>query len=32
MPITEAVVALLDGRLALGEAMDRLLSRPLREE
>ncbi|MFP4238628.1 NAD(P)H-dependent glycerol-3-phosphate dehydrogenase [Rhodosalinus sp.] len=32
MPITGAVVALLDGRLALGEAMDMLLSRPLREE
>ena len=32
MPITEAVVALLDGRLALGEAMEMLLSRPLREE
>jgi glycerol-3-phosphate dehydrogenase (NAD(P)+) len=32
MPITSAVVALLDGRMKLGDAMDMLLSRPLREE
>ncbi|MDX1779838.1 MAG: NAD(P)H-dependent glycerol-3-phosphate dehydrogenase [Thalassovita sp.] len=32
MPITEAVVALLDGRLQLLQAMDMLLSRPLKEE
>ena len=32
MPITEAVVALLDGRLQLRQAMDMLLSRPLKEE
>ncbi|MFO7855257.1 MAG: NAD(P)H-dependent glycerol-3-phosphate dehydrogenase [Paracoccaceae bacterium] len=32
MPITEAVVAVLDGRMALRAAMDTLLARPLREE
>ena len=32
MPITEAVVAVLDGRMALNEAMETLLARPLREE
>ena len=32
MPITEAVVALLDGRLQLRQAMEMLLSRPLKEE
>ena len=32
MPITAAVVAMLDGRLQLPEAMDLLLSRPLKEE
>ncbi|WP_372891840.1 NAD(P)H-dependent glycerol-3-phosphate dehydrogenase [Rhodosalinus sp.] len=32
MPITEAVVAVLDGRMALRAAMDALLARPLREE
>ncbi|CUH65048.1 Glycerol-3-phosphate dehydrogenase [NAD(P)+] [Thalassovita gelatinovora] len=32
MPITEAVVALLDGRLQLSQAMEMLLSRPLKEE
>ncbi|SEQ86122.1 NAD(P)H-dependent glycerol-3-phosphate dehydrogenase [Thalassovita taeanensis] len=32
MPITAAVVALLDGTLKLRQAMDMLLSRPLKEE
>lgn len=32
MPITEAVVALLDGTYALSDLMDRLLSRPLKQE
>ena len=32
MPITSAVVALLDGTLKLRQAMDMLLSRPLKEE
>lgn len=32
MPITAAVVALLDGRLDVRQAMDMLLSRPLKEE
>ena len=32
MPITDAVVALLDGKLQLRQAMDMLLSRPLKEE
>ena len=32
MPITAAVVAMLDGRLQLADAMELLLSRPLKEE
>lgn len=32
MPITEAVVAMLDGTLQLRQAMEMLLSRPLKEE
>jgi glycerol-3-phosphate dehydrogenase (NAD(P)+) len=32
LPITEAVVALLDGKVQLQDAMDMLLSRPLKEE
>ena len=32
MPVTAAVVALIDGKLRVGQAMDRLLSRPLKEE
>lgn len=32
MPITAAVVALLDGKVNLRQAMDMLLSRPLKEE
>jgi glycerol-3-phosphate dehydrogenase (NAD(P)+) len=32
MPITAAVVALLDGKIAVAQAMDMLLSRPLKEE
>lgn len=32
MPITAAVVALLDGQVSLRQAMDMLLSRPLKEE
>lgn len=32
MPITEAVVAMTDRQLTLKEVMDRLLSRPLKEE
>jgi glycerol-3-phosphate dehydrogenase (NAD(P)+) len=32
LPITEAVVALLDGKVRLHEAMQMLLSRPLKEE
>lgn len=32
MPITDAVVALIDGKLRVGQAMDMLLSRPLKEE
>ena len=32
MPITDAVVALLDGKLQVRQAMDMLLSRPLKEE
>ncbi|MGY9011421.1 MAG: NAD(P)H-dependent glycerol-3-phosphate dehydrogenase [Rhodobacterales bacterium] len=32
MPITAAVVALLDGKIAVAKAMDMLLSRPLKEE
>ena len=32
MPVTAAVVALIDGNLRVGQAMDRLLSRPLKEE
>lgn len=32
MPITGAVVALLDGKIKLRQAMDMLLSRPLKEE
>ncbi len=32
MPITAAVVALLDGKIQLRQAMDMLLSRPLKEE
>ena len=32
MPITGAVTALIDGRLDVAEAMDMLLSRPLKEE
>lgn len=32
MPITDAVVALIDGKLRVGQAMEMLLSRPLKEE
>lgn len=32
MPITDAVVALIDGKLRVTQAMDMLLSRPLKEE
>lgn len=32
MPITAAVVAMIDGTLTLNEAMDSLLARPLKEE
>ncbi len=32
MPITAAVVALIDDKLRVGEALDMLLSRPLKEE
>lgn len=32
MPITHAVVALIDGKLRVAQAMDMLLSRPLKEE
>jgi glycerol-3-phosphate dehydrogenase (NAD(P)+) len=32
LPITSAVVALLDGKVQLRQAMDMLLSRPLKEE
>jgi len=32
MPVTAAVVALLDGRASVGDAMTMLLSRPLKEE
>ncbi|WP_417770512.1 NAD(P)H-dependent glycerol-3-phosphate dehydrogenase, partial [Stappia sp.] len=32
MPITDAVVALISGKLQVREAMDMLLSRPLKEE
>ena len=32
MPITAAVAALLDGKIAVAQAMDMLLSRPLKEE
>ncbi len=32
MPITDAVVALTDGKLRVAQAMDMLLSRPLKEE
>ena len=32
MPITAAVVALIDGKLRVADAMDMLLSRPLKEE
>ena len=32
MPITDAVVALLDGKMKLVQVMDHLLSRPLKEE
>lgn len=32
MPITAAVVALIDGKLRVDQAMDMLLSRPLKEE
>ena len=32
LPVTEATVALLDGTLSLRQAMDGLLSRPLKEE
>ena len=32
MPITAAVVALVDGKLRVEDAMDMLLSRPLKEE
>tara|TARA_B100000780_G_scaffold213410_1_gene152954 strand:+ start:95 stop:289 length:195 start_codon:yes stop_codon:yes gene_type:complete len=32
MPITAAVVALLDGKIAVAQAIDMLLSRPLKEE
>lgn len=32
MPITDAVVALLDGALSVAQVMDQLLSRPLKEE
>lgn len=32
MPITDAVVALTDGKLRVDQAMDMLLSRPLKEE
>jgi len=32
MPITQAVVALMDQKLRINEAMDMLLSRPLKEE
>lgn len=32
MPITAAVVAMLDGKVSLRQAMDLLLSRPLKEE
>lgn len=32
MPVTAAVVALLDGRASLGDAITMLLSRPLKEE
>ena len=32
MPITDAVVGLIEGKLRVGDAMDRLLSRPLKEE
>ncbi len=32
MPVTAAVVALIDGKLRVGQAMDMLLSRPLKEE
>ena len=32
MPISEAVAALLDGRLRVREAVERLLARPLKDE
>ena len=32
MPITDAVVGLIDGRLKVAEALVLLLSRPLKEE
>lgn len=32
MPITGVVVGLIDGKMDVGQAMDRLLSRPLKEE
>ena len=32
MPITVAVVALIDGKLRVDQALDMLLSRPLKEE
>ncbi|WP_412506702.1 NAD(P)H-dependent glycerol-3-phosphate dehydrogenase [Roseovarius sp. SYSU LYC5161] len=32
MPVTRAILALIDGKLHVGEAIDMLLSRPLKEE
>ena len=32
MPIAEAVDALTDGRITIGEALDALMNRPLRAE
>ncbi len=32
LPITEAVAAIIDGRLAIRTALEQLMSRPIREE